>query len=133
MTEDNIKPLPVRFVIYLGKAARGDFGESYTRRPQKVNDIIRRGFPVSFQLGAMALAFPQILGSGHGGIMRVLHSGFDLAFLAGLLVGKIAASAVSIGSGFRGGLFSTSLFLGALFGSSEAEPRMPFSSKNPMT
>ncbi len=68
-------------------------------------------------IGAMALAFPQILGSGHGGIMRVLHSGFDLAFLAGLLVGKIAASAVSIGSGFRGGLFSTSLFLGSLFGS----------------
>src|SRR5689334_22014089 len=68
-------------------------------------------------IGAMALAFPQILGSGHGGIMRVLHSGFDLAFLAGLVVAKIAASAVSIGSGFRGGLFSTSLFLGSLFGS----------------
>ena len=61
--------------------------------------------------------FPQILGSGHGGIMRVLHSGFDLPFLAGLIVAKIVASAVSIGSGFRGGLFSTSLFLGSLFGS----------------
>jgi len=68
-------------------------------------------------IGAIALAFPQILGSGHGGIMRVLHSGFDLPFLAGLIVAKIGASAVSIGSGFRGGLFSTSLFLGSLFGS----------------
>jgi CIC family chloride channel protein len=68
-------------------------------------------------IGAMALAFPQILGSGHGGIMRVLHSGFDLPFLAGLIIAKIIASAVSIGSGFRGGLFSTSLFLGSLFGS----------------
>jgi chloride channel protein, CIC family len=68
-------------------------------------------------IGAMALAFPQILGSGHGGIMRVLHSAFDLPFLAGLIVAKIIASAVSIGSGFRGGLFSTSLFLGSLFGS----------------
>jgi chloride channel protein, CIC family len=68
-------------------------------------------------VGAIALPFPQILGSGHGGIMRVLHSGFDLPFLAGLLVAKIVASAVSIGSGFRGGLFSTSLFLGSLFGS----------------
>jgi chloride channel protein, CIC family len=67
-------------------------------------------------VGAMALAFPQILGSGHGGIMRVLHSGFDVPFLAGLIVAKIVASAVSIGSGFRGGLFSTSLFLGSLFG-----------------
>jgi chloride channel protein, CIC family len=68
-------------------------------------------------IGAMALLFPQILGGGHGGIMRVLHSGFDLPFLAGLIVAKIVASAVSIGSGFRGGLFSTSLFLGSLFGS----------------
>jgi CIC family chloride channel protein len=68
-------------------------------------------------IGAIALLFPQILGSGHGGITQVLHSGFDLPFLAGLLVAKILASAVSIGSGFRGGLFSTSLFLGSLFGS----------------
>ena len=67
-------------------------------------------------VGAIALAFPQILGSGHGGIMRVLHSGFGVPFLAGLIVAKIVASAVSIGSGFRGGLFSTSLFLGSLFG-----------------
>ncbi len=67
-------------------------------------------------IGAVALPFPQILGSGHGGIMQVLHSGIDLPFLAGLIVAKIIASAVSIGSGFRGGLFSTSLFLGSLFG-----------------
>jgi chloride channel protein, CIC family len=68
-------------------------------------------------IGLMALVFPQVLGSGHGGILRELHSGFDLPFLAGLVVAKIIASAVSIGSGFRGGLFSTSLFLGSLFGS----------------
>jgi len=68
-------------------------------------------------IGIIALPFPQILGSGHGGIMQVLHSGFYLPFLGGLIVAKIVASAVSIGSGFRGGLFSTSLFLGGLFGS----------------
>ena len=68
-------------------------------------------------IGAIALPFPQILGSGHGGIMRVLHSGFDLPFLGGLIIAKTVASAVSIGSGFRGGLFSTSLFIGVLFGS----------------
>ncbi len=68
-------------------------------------------------IGVIALPFPQILGSGHGGILRELHAGFDLPFLAGLIIAKIVASAVSIGSGFRGGLFSTSLFIGALFGS----------------
>ena len=68
-------------------------------------------------LGLLAVPFPQVLGSGHGGILQDLHGGFDLTFLAGLVVAKIAGSAISIGSGFRGGLFSSSLFLGALFGS----------------
>ncbi len=68
-------------------------------------------------VGGLALPFPEILGSGHGGILRELHAGFGLPFLAALIVAKTIASAVSIGSGFRGGLFSTSLFLGSLFGS----------------
>jgi CIC family chloride channel protein len=67
-------------------------------------------------LGLMALAFPQVLGSGHGGILQILHAGFPLGFLAGLLVARIIGSAVSIGSGFRGGMFSASLFIGSLFG-----------------
>ena len=33
-----------------------------------------------------------------------------------LLAAKLVASAVSVGSGFRGGLFSSSLFLGCLYG-----------------
>jgi chloride channel protein, CIC family len=69
-------------------------------------------------LGAIALPFPQILGSGHGGILSELHApSTDLPFLAGLIVAKIIGSAVSIGAGFRGGMFSSSLYLGSLFGS----------------
>jgi CIC family chloride channel protein len=36
--------------------------------------------------------------------------------LLALLAAKLVASAISVGSGFRGGLFSSSLFLGCLFG-----------------
>jgi CIC family chloride channel protein len=68
-------------------------------------------------VGLIAVALPQVLGSGHGGILRQLHWGYEPPMLAALVVAKIVASAVSIGSGFRGGLFSTSLFLGSLFGS----------------
>src|SRR6266404_2804873 len=68
-------------------------------------------------VGGLALPFPEILGGGHGGILRELQAGFGLPFLAALIVAKTIAAAVSIGSGFRGGLFSTSLFLGSLFGS----------------
>ena len=70
-------------------------------------------------LGLLALAFPQILGSGHGGILHVIatgSSGYALPFLIGLVLAKTAGSAVSIGSGFRGGMFSSSLYLGSLFG-----------------
>jgi CIC family chloride channel protein len=70
-------------------------------------------------LGNLAWFFPQVLGSGHGGIENVIATGADayaLPFLLGLILAKMVASAVSIGSGFRGGMFSSSLFLGALYG-----------------
>jgi CIC family chloride channel protein len=71
-------------------------------------------------LSVMALTYPQVLGSGHGGIVTGLHTGYALPFLVGLIAAKIAASAISIGAGFRGGLFSTGLFLGSLTGAAAA-------------
>jgi chloride channel protein, CIC family len=70
-------------------------------------------------LGNFAWFFPQVLGSGHGGIENTISTGpytYTLPLLFGLIVAKMAGSAVSIGTGFRGGMFSSSLFLGALFG-----------------
>jgi chloride channel protein, CIC family len=67
-------------------------------------------------LSALAYYFPQVLGSGHGAIQLHFDEHFPWTLLAMLLVAKLLASAVSVGSGFRGGLFSSSLFLGALFG-----------------
>ena len=74
-------------------------------------------------LGNFAWFFPQILGSGHGGIEYVIATGptsYALPLLLGLIVAKMAGSAVSIGTGFRGGMFSSSLFLGALYGAAVA-------------
>ncbi|WP_323717916.1 chloride channel protein [Paracoccus aminovorans] len=67
-------------------------------------------------LGAMALASPQILGSGHDAIQGHITGDWTLAAVALLLVGKLVASALSLGAGFRGGLFSSSLFIGCLLG-----------------
>ncbi len=67
-------------------------------------------------LSAIALNYPQVLGSGHGGIQFHVDRHWALQALAALLVAKVCASAISVGSGFRGGLFSSSLFLGCLFG-----------------
>ena len=67
-------------------------------------------------LSFLALPFPHVLGSGHGAIQWLFDSAPLLLYLTALLAAKILATAISIGSGFRGGLFSASLFLGALFG-----------------
>ncbi len=67
-------------------------------------------------LAGLATAFPQVLGSGHGGIVNALNAAYSWPVLACLLIAKAIASAVSIGASFRGGMFSSSLFLGGLLG-----------------
>ena len=67
-------------------------------------------------VGLMALRFPEVLSSGHGALYADLTLAPPLTALALLLVAKTAAAAISLGAGFRGGLFFTSLLTGALFG-----------------
>ncbi len=90
-----------------------------TLRQRKVPGWLR---PVlgGFGVGAISLFYPDVLGSGHGAISHILGGGFALQALTALLLAKTAASALTVGSGMRGGLFSTSLFLGAIFGGAVA-------------
>ncbi len=67
-------------------------------------------------LGAMALLTPVVLGSGHGAMQILLVSNPTWILLVTAIVLKTLASAISLGSGFRGGLFFASLLLGALIG-----------------
>jgi CIC family chloride channel protein len=67
-------------------------------------------------VGLLALVTPAVLSSGHGALGIVVEAPYSLAHVAMLVALKSMASAISIGSGFRGGLFFASLFLGALVG-----------------
>ena len=67
-------------------------------------------------LGAMALLTPVVLGAGHGAMQILLVSNPSWILLSTAIVLKVLASAISLGSGFRGGLFFASLLLGALIG-----------------
>jgi CIC family chloride channel protein len=67
-------------------------------------------------VGLLALISPQVLSSGHAALHAGIDAPYTLAHVAVLLVLKALASAISIGSGFRGGLFFASLFLGAMLG-----------------
>jgi len=68
-------------------------------------------------LGFLGLAFPQLLGVGYGGIDQALLETYTGWFLLLLVVFKILATAITIGSGGSGGVFAPSLFLGAMAGS----------------
>ena len=72
-------------------------------------------------VGALALASPQVLSSGHGAIhlAGMLQSPLQMILL--LFALKSVAAIVSLGTGFRGGLFFASLLLGALAGRLLAE------------
>lgn len=67
-------------------------------------------------VGAMALYSPQIMGAGHAALALNQAAPLGIGALAILLLLKAAASALSLGAGFRGGLFFASLFLGTLLG-----------------
>ena len=67
-------------------------------------------------LAGLGAVFPEVLGSGHAAIDQTIQAQFTLPLLLGLLVAKALASAISVGCGFRGGLFSASLLLGGVLG-----------------
>lgn len=73
-------------------------------------------------VGLMAMATPQVLSAGHGALHLNLETQSSIGVLATILLLKATASAVSIGSGFRGGLFFASLFMGAMLGKIFAIP-----------
>jgi CIC family chloride channel protein len=64
----------------------------------------------------LALVTPQSLSAGHGALHVDLGAEVALRFIFLVFVVKIVASAVSLGFGFRGGLFFASLFIGSLAG-----------------
>jgi len=67
-------------------------------------------------LGGLAMLSPQVLSAGHGALHVELTASTTLTALLTALVLKSLGSIVSLGTGFRGGLFFASLFLGALIG-----------------
>ncbi|SHH98284.1 chloride channel protein [Bradyrhizobium erythrophlei] len=67
-------------------------------------------------VGLLALVTPQVMSSGHGALHFAGFVSIPLAVIATVFVLKAIASIASLGSGFRGGLFFATLFLGALGG-----------------
>src|SRR6201996_8977998 len=67
-------------------------------------------------VGLLALQTPQVLSSGHGALHFNGIVTMPIAFIGMVFVLKATASVISLGAGFRGGLFFATLFLGAIGG-----------------
>jgi CIC family chloride channel protein len=67
-------------------------------------------------VGLLALLTPQVMSSGHGALHFSNIVSLPLMVIATVFILKAVASVISLGSGFRGGLFFATLFLGALGG-----------------
>jgi CIC family chloride channel protein len=72
-------------------------------------------------VGAMAIVTPQVLSSGHGALHISTMLATPLSAIVLLFILKSVASIVSLGTGFRGGLFFASLLIGSLGGRIFAE------------
>lgn len=67
-------------------------------------------------VGVLALLSPEVYGNGAGSIGAILHGQAVFTLVALVLVLKLAATALTAGSGAHGGVFTPTLFAGAAVG-----------------
>jgi CIC family chloride channel protein len=99
-------------------------GVTFTKTLYRIEDLFDeiqfpeylKGIIGGLILGAASLVFPQILGVGYGAIDMALAQKMAWWLLLLLVLVKILATSITIGSGGSGGIFAPSLFLGAMAG-----------------
>lgn len=80
--------LPMQYLRYLGNILQGDFGPSFKYQDFTVNQLIAQGFPVSMQLGLMAIAIAFLVGSLIGTYAAMRQNSYvDNFLMAGAMVG----------------------------------------------
>jgi CIC family chloride channel protein len=99
-------------------------GVTFTRTLYRIEDLFDgiklpeylKGIIGGLILGLASLVFPQILGVGYMAIDMALMQKMAWWLMLVLVLVKILATSVTIGSGGSGGIFAPSLFLGAMAG-----------------
>ena len=82
------QPVPVQFARYLAGLARGDLGPSFRMKDFTVAELIGRGLPVTFGIGAAALVLALGLGIPLGLLAALRQNGWaDHAVMSVALAG----------------------------------------------
>ena len=99
------------FYIKLFHKTKGEF-DAFRLHPQ-LKPILG-----AFIVGAIGIFLPQIMGNGYEFIEQALSGKILFPVIAALLLFKIIATSVTLGSGGAGGVFAPALFVGAMAGGS---------------
>ncbi|MCD6187893.1 MAG: chloride channel protein, partial [Desulfuromusa sp.] len=105
--------------LLIGALAAGFIGLHY-----KIKDLIgaiklpRLSKPIlgGLVVGMIGIGLPQVFGNGYEFIGTVLNGHHPWYLLALLIIAKMVATSITLGSGMPGGLFAPCLFLGAVAG-----------------
>lgn len=105
-------------VVCAGIAMTFNWSVGFTQRVVESLPIPKLLLPAcgGLLVGALAVNFPHILGVGYEATDAALNQKLPLWLLIWLVVLKTAATAITLGCRFGGGVFSPSLFLGAMTG-----------------
>lgn len=67
------RPVAVRFVEYVGNAARGDFGNSYFGTREPVSELIGRSLPITAMLAVLAIGVAALIGILLGSLAAIFE------------------------------------------------------------
>ena len=90
--------------------------------------LIYRPIIGGFLVGLIALAYPEVLGVGYEATDLALKQQLPLTMLLSLIAAKALATSITLASRFGGGIFSPSLYIGAMVGGTFgliAQPLLP--------
>ncbi|MBC8366797.1 chloride channel protein [bacterium] len=109
--------------VFLGLLA-AFVGQAFMRTLHKAEDIAE-SFPAwpplktalgGLMIGIVGIWAPRTLGNGYEAIEAAMNGEVLLGTLAVLLIVKIVATSITLGSGNSGGIFAPSLFMGVMMG-----------------
>lgn len=83
--------------------------------------LLPLGLPLKLALGGLVVGAisvwrPEVWGNGYSVVNSVLHTPWPLLLVLSVLIAKVFATAATVGSGAVGGVFTPTIFVGALLG-----------------